>query len=435
MKPITFIPGCNNSPENIRHNLRINVQRDLPWLEIEPLNDRPLCIVGGGPSLKYRWHEIWGKGDVLALNNAYPYLVENGITPDYFMLLDSRDENIDFLRLKQKETKHLIAAQCSPLVFDALKDYDTTLYLTIHPDTDEIVRFINKPKNKIAGTAGTVGVKALCMAYALGRKDIHVFGLDSSYNGHHHAYPQSLNDGQKDYEVFVNGKSFITSAPMANQAIEFVRMASHMVKDGFSIELHCDGLLPEMVAYSNEQGEIPLEVREKNKYQEMWKHSQYRNESPGMNHVETALSLFGLGSIIDFGCGTGRALKRFEQSGFNVLGIDITDNSLEEDVNFIQGCLWDLPELHADYGYCTDVMEHIPVEKVDPVLKNISRCTDKVYFNISTRDDNLGALIGKRLHMTLMDSENWRKVLSKYWRVNKIAETHDDVTFITEKLC
>jgi len=400
-------------------------------LELEEAKDGPLAIVGGGPSLKYRWHELLGFDHILVLNGAYPFLVEKEITPEYFMMLDARKENKDFLRLAQKETRHFIAGQCDPGVFDSLEGFDTTLYLTILPETDEIVEGIDKPKHKIAGTVGTVGIKALCLAHALGYKDLHLFGYDSSHNGYHHAFPQALNDDSDTIEVIIEDKTYITSPTMANQSVEFVRMASGMVRMGFSIELHCDGLLPDLTAYSNKLGAIPLEEREKAKYMSMWEQPAYRKSAPGESHAEIALNLFETGTLIDFGCGTGRGAKIFQDHGYEVTGVDFSPNGLETEIPFVDACLWDLPDLKAEYGFCTDVMEHIPSEKVEEVLKGISRCCEKAYFNISIVDDSLGSLIGKKLHMTLMSPEGWRDLLSKHFKSVAILNvTKSDVSLL-----
>lgn len=432
--PIKFIPGCNTPREVSLENASINVRRTLPWLEMSPPSGRPLVIVAGGPSLKDRYHEIWShRGDVMALNNAYAFLVERDIIPEYFMLLDARPQNLEFVRNPHRETMHYLAAQCDPSVFDALKDYDTTLYLTTLEGIDEVVAGIDKPKHKVAGTVGTVGVKALCLAHALGYKELHLYGYDSSYADSHHAFAQALNDDAKTIEVYLDGKTYVTTPTFAHQASEFCAMAAGMVRMGFSIELHCSGLLPDLVSYSNNAP--PLEVREREKYEEVWRHDVYRKHAPGSEHVARAALALGMKageSLADFGCGTGRGASQFMHLGINVVGIDFASNCLDEysSVPFIQACLWDMPMMRVDYGFCTDVMEHIPNEKVTAVLEQIAARARSAYFNIATRDDALGALIGKRLHMTVMPAENWKSLLEVHWDSVEMIDADGEVIFV-----
>ena len=444
LRPLKLIPGCNTLPEVTREQLKVNVERDVPWLDIEDIKDEPLIIVAGGPSLTHRWPEILAhKGKILALNNTYRFLLERGIVPDYFMLLDARLENIRFLDHLSTHTRHFIAAQCHPAIFDRLERYQTTLYLTTLPETVELTAHINKPKIQIAGNVGTVGIKALCLAYALGFKELHLFGYDSSYEGEaHHAYQQSLNDNTQKIDVYVDGQGFITSPTFAHQASEFCAIAGELTRTyGFDIELHCDGLLPRLVEFSNRLGETPLEIREQQKYETMWTYDQYRKTAPGENHVVTAMNLFSGKSVIDFGCGTGRGAQYLKNEGYDVTGIDFASNCRDShvDFKFIQACLWDLPWISADWGLCTDVMEHIPPEKIYTVLHGIaSRVTEGAYFNISTQDDRLGTLIGRKLHLSIAPAAVWKQELEKHFSSVQMIELDGDAVFICRhegKLC
>lgn len=420
--PLMFIPGCNTPADVTRAQMQVNVERNLSWLEFEPLKDRPLVIVAGGPSLKTRWHEIVSHGgDILALNNAYGFLMDKGIDPDYFMLLDARADNTAFLRQIGESTRHYIAAQCHPHVFDALEGYDTRLYLTILPDTLELTAHIEKPKHRIAGSVGTVGIKALPLAYALGYRELHLYGYDSSYHdGEHHAFKQTLNDSAKTIEVYLDGKRYVTTPTLAHQVSEFCGFAAGMTRMGFDITLHCTGLLPDMVAYSNREGQKPIEVREREKYEQVWQHRAYRNVAPGERY--TSLAVLSLAAkrwdtFIDFGCGTGRAAQRLQNMGYKVTGIDFASNCRDAgtDFPFVCACLWNLPDIKAQFGFCTDVMEHIPTEKVEEVLAQIAARCNAAYFNIATTDDDMGMLIGRTLHMTVMNASEWEKLLRRYW--------------------
>jgi hypothetical protein len=63
----------------------------------------------------------------------------------------------------------------------------------------------------------------------------------------------------------------------------------------------------------------------------------------------------------------------------------------------------------ATYGFCTDVLEHIPTEDVDKVLDNCLAACKHVFFQISTVDDVMGGMIGHPLHLTVKPYEWWLK--------------------------
>lgn len=432
LNPLRFIPGCN-TPEGVRaEHIRINSGRNIRWLEEEPLKDKPLYVVAGGPSLKHRWAELLDKHgtqlhdiDILALNNAYGFLLEKGIVPNYFMLMDARPENAQFVQDYSVGTMHYLAAQCHPDVFDALLNGKKTLWFS-HEDA---AKQVPGKKLMLAAPVGTVGMKALSLGFALGYREFRLYGYDSSYADTHHAYPQELNDNSTTIEVFIErgGKKYITTPAFANQAAEFVPFARDLMSFGCQIELHCSGLLPDIVAASNARGEIPLVEREREKYQEIWSRENYAGFAPGEHFVDLVIEVFGIqpgDELIDYGCGSGKAATMFERRDIKTTGIDFAMNCVQPGANFstfLVACLWDLPDVQSDWAYCTDVMEHIPSEKVNDVLRGIADRTRKgAFFNIATRDDVMGGMIGKRLHMTVITAQAWLDLLSQYWTVEMI---------------
>jgi len=171
--------------------------------------------------------------------------------------------------------------------------------------------------------------------------------------------------------------------------------------------------------------------KEQAKYERMWEVSQYRSYRPGEKALPALMGLLKKGSsIADFGCGTGRAAQRLRSNGFKVTGIDFAENCLDDgvDIEFKQACLWDLPsDLFFDFGYCTDVMEHIPPRKVNATLKCIANATRfGTFFQIATFKDRFGDKIGERLHLSVQPAEVWESVLLKFWpRVKTLSGGRD----------
>lgn len=165
-----------------------------------------------------------------------------------------------------------------------------------------------------------------------------------------------------------------------------------------------------------------IEEKERLKYEKMWSMPEYRGFSPGENIVGIANSMFhkygSVGSLIDFGCGTGRASAKFLQLGYEVTMVDFADNAVEvEGIDFVSACLWNLPTyLKSKNGFCSDVMEHIPPHKVTNTLENINRCVDDLMlFQIALTPDSCGSLIGETLHLTLWTESQWRQELGNFW--------------------
>lgn len=168
-----------------------------------------------------------------------------------------------------------------------------------------------------------------------------------------------------------------------------------------------------------------LTASERTKYEKMWGFEQYRDNKTNVQLAKQFIELLGAplssASIMDIGCGPGYASSYFHSMGMRVIAVDIASNALEQKnrgvFDFYCGAVWNLPEhLSADYGFCTDFMEHVPTERVEATLSAIRACVhNKVYFQISLREDGCGKLINDVLHLTVRPYDWWLRMLHKYW--------------------
>lgn len=160
------------------------------------------------------------------------------------------------------------------------------------------------------------------------------------------------------------------------------------------------------------------------KYRKMWAHSEYRGYAPGETVAQVFLAQAKPrkgATVIDFGAGTGRgALALALLGGVRVHMLDFADNCLDPEIrealttqaDYLQFTVADLnkrPPVTAPYGFCTDVMEHIPPAEVDLVLQNILISAQHVFFQISCVDDDWGKLIGQPLHLSVHPHAWWLK--------------------------
>ena len=157
-------------------------------------------------------------------------------------------------------------------------------------------------------------------------------------------------------------------------------------------------------------------------YEQIWDRPEYRRIAPGELMAKLFLNWTKPekgSTVIDFGCGTGRGARILAQYGLSVTGVDFAQNCLDKGVaesgfKFLEKDLTKPIGLEAEYGFCTDVMEHIPPEDVLKVLRNVRACVEKAFFNISTLPDNWGSrLVGHELHLTIEQPPWWREQLKR----------------------
>ena len=219
---------CNMEIEELNKNITSSSSRYyLPWFDFDYVaNNKQACIVGGGSSLEksldeLKWRKLQGHS-IFATNATHDYLINNGIIPDYHVILDAREFNAEFVNSPKKEVHYLIASQCHPSIFDKLEGYNVTLFHNSTPDIEKALRGEGKVAHLLGGGT-TVAMKAILLAELMGYEAIHLYGVDSCYiDDKHHAYKQASNDNERVVDVFYYDKMFKCSGWMASQANDFI---------------------------------------------------------------------------------------------------------------------------------------------------------------------------------------------------------------------
>lgn len=243
--PLDLNVVCNTPDAEIFANIRRNSRLSLPWVQEKPTHDRVAVLVGGGPSLADTFVEIVVRAragqKVFALNGTAKWLGERDLVPDCQVVMDSRAKNVEFVKGSPAKEFYL-SSQCHPDLFDELDDRPVTLF---HPVLDGIMEHIGA-QTVLLGGGITVGLSAMSLVYALGFRECHLFGYDSSdREGDGHAYVQEESEPERrKVEVWCCGKPFVGQPALIAQAQAFPKWARLMADHGMVVCVHGSGLLP-----------------------------------------------------------------------------------------------------------------------------------------------------------------------------------------------
>lgn len=409
-----FVPVlvvCNTPDKVLERNIRVNSAKNLKWLRSEPAHNGVAVMVGGGSSIETQLEkiiELQNRGaTVFAMNAASQWLHEHGVFVDCQCIVDAKEETAQLV--DQRANSHIFGSQVDPKTMDSVENP-----LVCHLEIGEVEKFFPKEKVEkggyvLLGGGAAVGNSALCAAYAMGFREIHIFGYDSCHkDGQSHAYPQDMNIFIPTVEVDWGNKTYIASVAMKAQAERF-QFTSKALKDkGCDLHVYGDGLLQAMY-HTNAK-----DLTEQQKYQLMWQFDSYREASPGERVADFFVTTFFPDDlVIDYGCGTGRASLRMFDRGVEVLLIDFADNCRDEEALSLPFIQWDLTKkipAKSTYGFCTDVMEHIPTDDVANVICNILDASEQVFFQISTVPDVMGDALETDLHLTVKPHLWWKQL-------------------------
>lgn len=224
--------------------------------QIEP-HDGHAVLVGGGPSLRDTISGIKKRQEhgqtIFALNGAAGFLNAHSIIPEYQVLLDPQEHLTNYIGAA---VNYLIASQCHPKVL-ALSPKPPIIWHVATEGREEIT-----PRHPdgdcLVGGGISVGLCAMCLAYALGYRAIHLYGYDSSVTElGDHAYPCPIPGTSHKYDAApmvvatIGGKRFQTTLQLAKQAQVFPKVCDDLIDAGCTVTVDCGGLLRAVVDESN----------------------------------------------------------------------------------------------------------------------------------------------------------------------------------------
>jgi hypothetical protein len=223
--PLNMTGSCVAGDDELFANIALALQRGLPELnEKQPVQANPsIAIVASGPSLAGQLdkiREMKAAGiQILAVRGGHDYLIANGIIPNFALTVDPLADSWHCFERKHKDVTYLIASQCNAAVFDHLADQNVVLWHAyMKKDQD-------RPKNRmLIGGSTTSGLRAIFVAWIMGYRDFHLFGLDSCLaTGRLRVDGSGLKAGDKAFPVQIepHGEVFLCNPNMALQAQSF----------------------------------------------------------------------------------------------------------------------------------------------------------------------------------------------------------------------
>jgi hypothetical protein len=250
----TILPGAKivaaGTDESRWSNIAAAVAKYPLMVEGAPPHDRVAKIVCYGPSLQKSWEWLKDEeGDVFSVSGAHDFLIERGIVPKYHIECDPRPHKADNLKAGHPDVEYLLSSVVHPRVF--AKAGIVRLWHSTDGQVAVRIREELKSKAPIICGGGCVGLRALSVAFHMGYRKLHVYGMDcsSSDDGQDKwAGPHAQKENHKDHRLLrveYDGRFYTTTGILLSYLTDFADMSAHMMEVDPNLEFHMygDGLL------------------------------------------------------------------------------------------------------------------------------------------------------------------------------------------------
>ncbi len=258
--PVELSGKVNVTPDALLANVAFALREGHPQVRPSAPNHERILLVGGGPSLAATERELidlyFAGAKVAAVNGAYAWCLARNIRPSVQIVVDARAHNARFVEPAVPDCTYLLASQCAPETWTAVRGRDRVWIWHALGEGDEALTalldayYLRRWHAINGGT--TVAVRALMVLRTLGFMQYDLFGIDSCWGpaGDHHAYPQPENDADKHLAVRLApedgsspGREFWVAPWHLAQLENFLHLVRHGGHQFGRITVHGDGML------------------------------------------------------------------------------------------------------------------------------------------------------------------------------------------------
>lgn len=366
--------------------------------------ERAVVIVGASPRLKEDVEKLKALDENFVLvcaNSAVKYLLDHGIRPDYVISIDADDviakRDLDF------DSTGLTLITSNASSHDVIKAWKGKILWTPYYGIDKELRpKVRRLLGKVTPMGGNTFTSAVSIAYDIWDARIFIFvANEMCYDKQYYAHKKSKWE-RKNVHHFpikdVSGRERYTNIPLFQYKIwleKFVTLVENctVIDTSFGIfGTDCETIthmeLEKAIPYVKDafmmvkDAETDWHQRERIKYNvayssgtywpQGWKRWKSIFKETDMKQYET---------VLDVGCGIGQGVAMCRNAGIEAYGIDIADTlkNYWKQANITDFCQISsadkipFEDNKFDFVVCLDVLEHIPEEGIDDVLKEMLR--------------------------------------------------------------
>jgi SAM-dependent methyltransferase len=429
---------------------KINGEKNIPYLDsikdrvasvhtIPKYEHKALALCGMGDSLRKYVKYLCKLSDryvILSTNSSCEYLLNNGITPHYVILLDGRPGNWTLdLGDKASDITAIFGPCAEP---EAIKSWPGKIMIVPVGVKD---KSLNAKIRSRWGKPLPTGGNALNSGFSIFSllteiKIVLLIGNDLSFKTTYYGDGRRSNNDNSGYffSTDIHGEQVKTLIPLYEYKVWLETVMAqtwpeyHYINcsegilgvdiDG-AVMPFCEQLpLPLAIKRIDEAFKVedsPLDYKLKYLYDQFYDHdlgNQQRGRGLWKHVIENHKFTKGL----DVGCGRANGVQYAREHGYDVWGTDISsaavkcwkERKVEKFCKVASADKLPFKTNSFDFVLCSEVMEHIPEENTVPTLKEILRVgSDKFLFTIALTPEKIPVANIVQSHINLHNPNWW----------------------------
>ena len=182
--------------------------------------------------------------------------------------------------------------------------------------------------------------------------------------------------------------------------------------------------------------EFIKKLRNKYFYNVYWKQHYKNSWDYGINIIDNVINNYSFNTILDAGCGQGDVIKYLLKNGYDCKGVEISDFIVKQKslelfnrgiikISSLENIPFD--DNSFDIVFSSDVLEHIPEEKIDIVISELCRVAKyDLFLTINLRPSSEN----NKYHITLKSREWWEDKFEK----NNVQINHLLITKLQKRV-
>ena len=429
---------------------KVNGEINIPYLDsikdrVSSVHTMPkyehkaLILIGMAPSLaKSVKHlkKLSNRYILVATNSSCEYLLKNGVTPHYVILLDGRPGSWTMdLGDKAKNVTAIFGPSAEP---EAIKAWPGKIMIVpLGVKDTSLNRRIRNRWGKPLPSGGNAINSAFSIFSLLTEIKIMLFlGNDLSFKDSYYGDGRKSNNDDTPYffSTDIHGDKVKTLIPLYEYKVWLETVMAqtwpeyHYINcsDGIlgididgEIMGFCEHLpLQKAIKRVDEAFEIearPLDEKLKYLYDEFYDHD-LGNQQRGRGLWMHVIKRYNFKKGLDVGCGRANGVQYARDLGYNVWGCDVSSGAVKcwKERKVDKYCRVapadNLPfdDDSFDFILCSEVMEHIPEEDTLKSLREILRVgSDKFLFTIAMTPEKIPVAGLIQSHINLHDANWW----------------------------